>query len=93
MHRTAQRYTDGNPESARQVAELRSKGWANERTWASNSRKVMAENDPAISGDVIAAVFKTFRGRLASGIQRENVGGDNLAVKPVRNHVRTDGGR
>ena len=52
----------------------------------------MAEHDPTIGRDIISAVLKAFGWRLTRGVEREDVGRYDLAVKAVGDEVGTNGG-
>jgi hypothetical protein len=87
----AECHADDDPDGAGQETELRGEGWTNERPGAGNGGEVVTEYDPAIGRHEIATVVEAFGRRRASGVQREHVGRDDPAVKPVGDHVRADG--
>src|SRR3989442_12007311 len=65
LHAPAEHRPGNQPEGARQVAELRREGWADERSGARDGRKVMTEQNPFVCGHKIAAVIAALRRRGA----------------------------
>ena len=81
-----------NPQSAGKIAKLRGQHRANERTGPCDRGKVMSKDDPLVGAHEIAAVLEALSGRGAQGVERENAGRDELAVKAVADRVAADRG-
>src|SRR5262249_39687350 len=86
-----ERDADDNPDHAGEVAELRSEGWADERARARDGREVAAEDDPPVRRHVVAPVLEPDGGCRPIGVEREDLGRDQLAIEAIRDGVATQG--
>jgi hypothetical protein len=91
LHAAAERRADEDPERAGQVAELRGKGGPDQWARARDRGEVVAEHDPAIRRDEVAAVAETLGGCRARGVEREHLGREKRAVEPVAERVHAHG--
>src|SRR5207244_12654324 len=92
LHGAAKRDTDDDPESSREKTELRRQRWPDQRTGPRNRSEVVTENHPTICRREVAPVVEPHRWRRPSGVEREHVARDELAVEPVCDGVRTQRG-
>ncbi len=58
LHAAAEHGADQDPQRARQIAELRRERRADQRAWTCDRREVMAEDDPAMRRNEVAAVVQ-----------------------------------
>ncbi len=92
LDRAAQDDADHDPDCARQEAELGGEGGADEGPGSGDGREMMAEQNPPVRRDIVAAVFESLGGRLAIGVQSEHALRDETTVESVRDQVRADCG-
>src|SRR5690606_9723993 len=92
LHAPAEHGAHEDPDGPRQEPELHGQRRADEGPWTRDGREVMAEDDPAVGGDEVAAVVEAFGGRGARGVQRKDPGRDPGAVEAVTDEVDAGGG-
>ena len=64
LHGAAERDADENPDHPGQESELRRERWSDEWSRSGDRREVMAEHDPPIRRDVVAAIVQSLGRRL-----------------------------
>ncbi len=92
LHRAAEDDAGEDPERPGQIAELRRQRRPDQRARAGDGGEVVAEDDPAIGGNEVAAVVDALGGSGIRGVEREELGGDEGAVEAVGDRVDRDRG-
>ena len=93
LNRAAEHDADDDPDGAGQIAELRGERGPDERAGAGDRREMVAEDDPAIRRHEVAPVVEPLRRRRTLGVEREDLGGDQLAVEAVGDGIAADARR
>jgi len=88
---TSEDDADQDPECTWQITKLRGEDGADERAGAGNGGEVMAENDPFVCADEVAAVIVDFARGGAAVIEDEDAGGDPFGVEAVAYGVGAEG--
>ena len=93
LHGAAEHDSDDDPDRAGEKAELRRERGADERTRTGDRREVVAEDDPAIRRQIVAAVLHAHGRCRAAVVDGEDLRRDEAPVEPIRDRVRAERGR
>ena len=92
LHAASERRTSNQPERSGQIPELRRECGAHERAWTGNGGKMVAEENPFVSGHEVAAIVMPFGRSSASVVQRQQPRRNESGVQPVGKEVGTECG-
>ena len=53
---------------------------------------MVAKHDPLVGRDKVASIIQALGGGCACCVQREHLGGDDLAIEAIADEIRADGG-
>ncbi len=90
LHRSRQHNARQQPDHPRQIAHLRRQYRPDQRTCASNGRKMVTEQHFFIGRDIIQTIIMTYRGRHTRWVNRQHFFGDIEPIKTIRNKIDTD---
>ena len=87
LHAAGEDGSGQHPQRSGKIAELRGQHRPDQRAGPGDGGEVMAEDDPLVGDQKVAAVFQAFGGSGAQGIESENLRRDELAVEAVSEGV------
>ncbi len=90
LHAATEHRADDQPQRARQVTELHGESGTDQWAGAGNRGEVMAEQHPALGGNVVAAVAQSLGWRGAGPVGDINTRLDPLGVEAVTQDVHAD---
>ena len=91
LHRAAEHDADDEPDRPGQETELRRERRADQRAGARDRREVVAEDNPLVGRDEVAAVVQALGRRRPARIELEDLLGDEPRVEAVRDEIRAHG--
>ena len=90
LHCAAERYSDQNPERARQIAELRGEHRAYQRPRAGNGGKMVAKHNPFIGFNEIPAIIVDLARCGAAVVEHEHARRQPFRIKAIADGVTAD---